>query len=86
MDNGSRAHERKFVTPRPPSREEVEHADREESAWVRSYMDLTGASELQARDVFMYVHCRENSAGGPVPAMVSEVHSDPFSVSGALGE
>jgi len=31
----------------------------DEQSWVRSYMDLTGATEAQARSVFMYVGCHE---------------------------
>jgi hypothetical protein len=33
-----------------------------EPAWIRSFMDLTGVTEAQARSVFIYVCCQDGSA------------------------
>lgn len=31
----------------------------DETAWIKAYMDLAGVTESQARNVFMYVGCRD---------------------------
>jgi hypothetical protein len=31
----------------------------DEASWIKTYMELSGATESQARSVFMYVGCRE---------------------------
>jgi hypothetical protein len=36
-----------------------QNAEPNESSLVKLYMDLTGSSECQARNAFMYVCCRE---------------------------
>jgi len=38
----------------------------DEESWVKSYMDLTGATEAQARSVFMYVGCHEPRESDPM--------------------
>lgn len=30
-----------------------------ETAWMKAYMDLSGVTESQARNVYMYVGCRD---------------------------
>src|SRR5581483_7264418 len=41
-----------------------------EMSWIKSYMDLTGVTESQARSVYMHVGCRETlkEEGDPSPA------------------
>jgi len=54
----------------------VDNEERRELAWIKAYMDIAGASETEARGVFMYMGCGKTPSGNGSASFDSgtEVH------------